>query len=84
MSSYLRLHPKTWLLTGCGLLIVFFLVASINGNLVLPTQIRSSPQSDALPESGASHHGLLDVVSNATLGAGAPFWYHDLFFADKI
>jgi hypothetical protein len=73
MSSYQRLRPRTWLLTGCGLLIVFFLVASINGNLVLPTQIRSAPQPDAQSESGVPQHGLLDATSNATLGVGASF-----------
>jgi hypothetical protein len=73
MSLYTRLHTRTWLLTGCGLLLVFFLVASYNGNLVLPTQIRQAPQPDAQSKSDAQHDGLLDATSNATLGVVAPF-----------
>jgi hypothetical protein len=74
MSFYPRLRPRTWLLTYCGLLIVFFLVASIKGKLVLPTQIRQAPQPDAQSGSEAPHHELLDVTSNATLGEGALSW----------
>jgi hypothetical protein len=72
MPSYPRLHPRTWLLTCCGFLIVFFLVASIDSKLVLPTQIGQAPQPDAQSESEAPHHELLDVTSNATLGEGVP------------
>jgi hypothetical protein len=72
MSFYPRLHRRIWLLTCCGLLIVFFLVASINGKLVLPTQIRQAPQPDVQSESEARHHELLDATSNTTLGVVAP------------